>query len=476
MEKGILSVGIDIGTSTSKFIISFLKLGRISSHSSLPHYDIISRNVIYESEIISTPIKSSDEIDTESLSKWIEIEYKKANIRMEEIKSGAVIITGETAIKKNADALLHYLAGHSGDFVVAIAGASLEAILAGKGSGASEHSNYNKGTIANIDIGGGTANVAFFQNGDAIGMITFHVGGRLIEINHHGKILRVSPALNPWLEERGHDVKEGQKISFPSLKKIIKELCSEMLDVLSGRLSITELQTLVHSTSLDKLPKIDKVMISGGVGYLMKEKPPSTFQELSTYNDIGPLLATELLGQLKNYPFEVEAPTQTTRATVIGAGMQSTEISGSTIYLNKDALPLRNVPVMTVNLTEENNIEEIISNSFLNGKEIYGEQEDLPFAIYIVGLEYHSYSFIKKLAQVLSSLYISIFPTATSLVIICENDMAKALGQSIQLVVKSTIAIICIDQIAITQGDYIDIGQVVNETMVPVVVKTLAFS
>jgi ethanolamine utilization protein EutA len=118
------SVGIDIGTSTSKFMVSELTLGRVSSHFALPHFDIIERKVTYISEIIATSLKNEDVIDLTSLVTWLEKEYHEAGVSLTEIKSGALIITGETAIKKNADALIHYLAERSGDFVVAIAGAS----------------------------------------------------------------------------------------------------------------------------------------------------------------------------------------------------------------------------------------------------------------------------------------------------------------------------------------------------------------
>ncbi|MCK9911278.1 ethanolamine ammonia-lyase reactivating factor EutA, partial [Microbacteriaceae bacterium K1510] len=104
-------------------------------------------------------------------------------IKQSDIKSGAVIITGETATKRNAQQIVHLLAERSGDFVVATAGADLEGVLAGKGSGAEARSKQIHGIIANIDIGGGTANIAFFHRGKAIGTVTFHVGGRLIRID-----------------------------------------------------------------------------------------------------------------------------------------------------------------------------------------------------------------------------------------------------------------------------------------------------
>ncbi|MCK9905503.1 ethanolamine ammonia-lyase reactivating factor EutA, partial [Frankia sp. Cpl3] len=149
-------------------------------------------------------------------------EYEKAGIKQSDIKSGAVIITGETATKRNAQQIVHLLAERSGDFVVATAGADLEGVLAGKGSGAEARSKQIHGIIANIDIGGGTANIAFFHRGKAIGTVTFHVGGRLIRIDQHGFIHYISPAIQPWLRQNGYHLQEQQTTSYQTIADITR--------------------------------------------------------------------------------------------------------------------------------------------------------------------------------------------------------------------------------------------------------------
>ena len=51
------------------------------------------------------------------------------------LRTGAVIITGETARKENANEVLEALSDLAGDFVVATAGPDLESILAARGAG-----------------------------------------------------------------------------------------------------------------------------------------------------------------------------------------------------------------------------------------------------------------------------------------------------------------------------------------------------
>jgi ethanolamine utilization protein EutA len=66
--------------------------------------------------------------------------------------------------------------------------------------------------------------------------------------------------------------------------------------------------------------------------------------------------------------------------------------------------------------------------------------------------------------------------TGKPLVVVCENDVAKALGQAIQTKSVEPIALICIDSICVSDGDTIDIGKPVGDwDVLPVVVKTLIF-
>ena len=93
-------------------------------------------------------------------------EYLKAKIQPHQVTTGAVIITGETAKKKNADAILSSLSGLAGDFIVSVAGPRLESMISGKGSGAAQYSRSHFATVSNVDIGGGSVNCAVFRSGN----------------------------------------------------------------------------------------------------------------------------------------------------------------------------------------------------------------------------------------------------------------------------------------------------------------------
>ena len=61
-------------------------------------------------------------------------------------------------------------------------------------------------------------------------------------------------------------------------------------------------------------------------------------------------------------------------------------------------------------------------------------------------------------------------------VLVIENDMAKALGYALRGTLGEGRKIVSIDGIKVENGDYIDIGKPLsNGRVLPVVIKTLVF-
>ena len=84
--------------------------------------EVTNREVIYKSNIYFTPLTRDDEIDSEQVAYIISMEYENAGMTPDMLGSGAVIITGESAKKRNARM-------------------DLESLLPGKGSGAALSQN-----------------------------------------------------------------------------------------------------------------------------------------------------------------------------------------------------------------------------------------------------------------------------------------------------------------------------------------------
>lgn len=168
MTETILSVGIDLGTSTTQLILSELEIQNMASSFTVPRIVISDKRIIFRSEILFTPILADNLIDVEAIRDFVTKEYANAGIKKEEIGMGAVIITGETARKDNASNVLDAMSGFAGDFVVATAGPDLESIIAGKGAGAHTYAKENNTSVVNLDIGGGTTNLSLFDRGNSL--------------------------------------------------------------------------------------------------------------------------------------------------------------------------------------------------------------------------------------------------------------------------------------------------------------------
>ena len=134
MRETLRSVGIDIGTSTTQLVISHLTLENRASPFTVPRVAITGRDIVYRGGIHFTPLRSDTVIDATGVRAIVAGEYEKAGLRREEVETGAVIITGETARKENAREVLSALSEFAGDFVVATAGPDLESILAARGA------------------------------------------------------------------------------------------------------------------------------------------------------------------------------------------------------------------------------------------------------------------------------------------------------------------------------------------------------
>ena len=122
MTGELLSVGLDLGTSTTQMVLSRLKLENQASAFAVPKVSITEKEVVYRSKVHFTPLLSDTRIDAAGVRAIVEEEYRKAGVSREDLQTGAVIITGETARKENAREVLEALAGLAGDFVVATAG------------------------------------------------------------------------------------------------------------------------------------------------------------------------------------------------------------------------------------------------------------------------------------------------------------------------------------------------------------------
>src|SRR3989442_6782093 len=163
-EIRLVSVGVDIGSSTSHLVFSRLVLERLDNR-----YVVSERKVIHESEVLLTPFieNATDDvtIDAAALGVFIDRQYALARIDPKAIDTGALILTGVAVRRSNARAIGDLFAREAGKLVAVSAGDSLETIMAAYGSGAVGRSIRHKATVMNVDVGGRTSEIAPWSKG-----------------------------------------------------------------------------------------------------------------------------------------------------------------------------------------------------------------------------------------------------------------------------------------------------------------------
>src|SRR5438477_7302181 len=181
-EIVVLSVGVDIGSSTSHLVFSRIVLERLDSR-----YVVTTRETFYESDILLTPYTEEETIDAEKLGAFIHKQYDFAKVQPDEIDTGALILTGVAVRRRNARAIADLFAAQTGKLVAVSAGDSLETVMAAYGSGAAARSIRDGCVVMNVDVGGGTSKIAVCADGKVVDLTAVDVGARLVCLEPDGK-------------------------------------------------------------------------------------------------------------------------------------------------------------------------------------------------------------------------------------------------------------------------------------------------
>lgn len=469
----IHSVGIDIGTTTTQMIFSKLVLVNRASASRVPHYEFAERQIVYVSPIIFTPIDKTGQINQQALSQFILAQYPAAGLTVEQVESGAIIITGETSKTNNARETIMQLAARLGDFVVATAGAHLESVIAGKGSGAYAYSQAENCRVLNVDIGGGTTNYVVFEAGRVIDTACLNVGGHLIETDEQGHIQKCHAPAKKLCEALFGASVDVLALDATQLDILIKHMATLIVEVLQGNPS-THAKQLLMTDSLRANHRYDAVFLSGGVGECFYH--PKAISAHFSFRDIGPILANKLRQHPYMANLPVYKPKQTIHATVIGAGAYTLSLSGSTVWMSMKHLPIRNVPVLHTHtawhhLTAQKLAEEWIMA--VKRADIVADKDFFALALPTdLPVRYRDVKMVVEALQLFSQgQNKSLLP----LVVVAEQDIGKVLGMELQPHMQHRELAI-IDEVKTQSGDYIDIGQpFFNGSTIPLTIKSLAF-
>lgn len=460
----LTSVGIDIGSSTSHLMFSRLLIGYPSLLQRKPI--VVEREVIARSRILLTPFSGDWNIEAEPLKRLVNATFEEAGLTREEIDTGAVIITGEAARRENAAKIAKLFADETGKFVCATAGPTLETIMAAHGSGAVLASREQGVTLLNIDVGGGTTKVSLIEDGRIRATTAVNIGARLVAHDGAESITRLEKAGRRFLAAVGQNIGLGATVSHSLRQLLASRMAQALFEALTeGKQPWDEFYV---GGRLGELPKIDGILFSGGVSEYIYGR------EERGFGDLGPYLGREIRKQADRRGFSIWDAGEGIRATVIGASQYTVQLSGETIFIpDTMQLPARNLRVFVAHVDWEAPVSEraeVAVRKVLTDRD--AEVRESPFVLAFSTPAFVGYGAVQELAEGIDRALAAVPITDRPAALVFVQNVGQVIGG--MLSAKWNMP--CIDEVSLTELDFIDVGEVVEgEGFVPVVIKSLAF-
>src|SRR3984957_20500945 len=479
-SHSFLSVGIDIGSSTSHISISRLVIRRDSASLST-EFIVTERETLHASPVWLTPYRQSGElIDTDRIRLLIEDEYKAAGFAPADIDTGALVITGEALKKANAENIARMVAGWSGRFVCVSAGPMHEGLLAAHGSGSVALSGASASTVVNVDIGGGTTKISVVTNGTVTHIESVSVGARLVAFDDdtdNAAIIRWEQPAAVLAPQLGIAGGPGRTMPVADRRRMAGLMADVLLGIVTGAGHHADLRDrLLVATDGKKIPPvacIDDLLFSGGVSESLE--PDASPRR----DDLGALFATALRQRMTAIGLEakVRPAAQRIRATVLGASQFSVQASGQTVYVSDaGVLPVRGLRAVEVDARGALTDDSVrASLGRLDRQEWTG---DLAAVIRVDVPTSHAALF--RVASVLARVAGESRAGGTAdggpLYIVLRADVARALGRILKEEVRWPGPVVVVDGIEVSSLDHLDIGVPLGHTgALPVTVTSLQF-
>lgn len=315
--------------------------------------EFAQQKVLYRSRLEFTPF-ASDQIDARAVACLIDGWLRDSGVPPTDFTAGGAIITGLAAQKRNVATIKALVKERVSDTLFATADdPCLESWLSFMGNCLAVSRIHPDAYYLNLDIGGGTTNLALGRNGEVIGTGCLFAGARHVQVEPGTyRLIALSSYALQLLHALKLDKTIGDSLAPNELGAILDFYVKLIAAAVAG-----DGDTLATAPFRDHLqisfalpPGVEPVItFSGGVGELLYQHQrglplPGT----TAFGDLGIDLALRLAqssffsGRLSSY-----TPPSCGHATVLGMCLFGTEISGTTLYLpNPGLLPLADLPIL----------------------------------------------------------------------------------------------------------------------------------
>lgn len=463
MGNAVKLIGLDFGTTSSSAVIASAQLlhNRVSGRTELSQVQ-----ECYRSDIVFTPLRD-DRIDEAKVKDYLDTWLAAGEVRPEELFGGGALLTGLTAQKDNAASLLRLIRQRLGDALIATADdPCLESWLAFMGSCADLSRAHSHRLICNLDIGGGTTNLALGQAGEVLRTGCLFVGARHIQVVPGTyRMVKLSSYARALLDRLGIDKQVGASLSEPEVHAVLEFYLRLIQGSLAGTSDVFE-DPIARQHQQVPLPmqregKQVVVTLSGGVGELVyAHREGQSWPTTTAFGDLGIDLARRIVDSgLWADDLKTFVPSGRGRATVYGLLRHATHISGSTVFLaDPEILPLTDLPILgSVSTTstdaEIRSLVNLVRRSPQGG--CIRIMLALPNAATVGELG-------KRIAQVLRD---ERFPPRHPLVLFVAENLGKVLGNYVTAWGKSPLQLVVVDELTVPDAQYARIGRVQNQVL-----------
>jgi ethanolamine utilization protein EutA len=464
MGATVQLLGLDFGTTTSSAAVAAAQMSR--NHVT-GRADLSQLRETYRSEAVFTPFTVNG-LDLDRLREQLDSWIAAGAVRPEKLFGGGALLTGLVAQQHNARHLVGLVRERVGEALIATADdPRLESWLAFMAGAAGISRAHSERFVVNLDIGGGTTNVALGKAGDVLATGCWFVGARHVQV-HPGtyRIVRLSPFARQLFVHLQIDKGPGDSMTLPEVDAIVAFYAGVLRSILAGDSAhLNDPIVRAHEQVAFQLPPEAAnpiVTLSGGVGELVNAhgqgKPwPFTTQ----YGDLGIDLAQRLAAAPDwSDQWRQHVPPQAGHATLFGLLLHTTQISGSTVFLPRpDDLPLRDMPILgSISTTASEghclHLLDLVRRSPTGGC-IRAETGQQPNDVRSLG---------RMVAEALRRLS---FPPGLPLVVFVRENVGKVLGQYITEWGNLPVHLVVIDEIAVRDAQFAQVGRV-TEQVVPV--------
>jgi ethanolamine utilization protein EutA len=340
MRDRVTLVGLDFGTTTSSAAIASAE---IVCNSRTGRMELTRVQPVYQPEPVFTPF-AGEMLDEARLSEYL-VRWL-AHVDYREVFGGGALVTGLAAGRSNASLVARQTRRFLQDAVIAVANdPCLESWLAFMGNCAELSRANPDRPIINLDIGGGTTNIALGRAGEVHRTGSYFVAARhvIVEPGCY-RITGLSHQARQLLNQLQVDKDLGDELAEHEVLAIVDWYLGLLQAVVTGTVDRpSDSVVRLHQQTAFDLPAdltSAAVTLSGGVGQLVyQHMQGARWPSTTAYGDLGIDMAKRIL----ETPFWRDrlsefAPLALGRATVYGLLRYSTQVSGSTLYLRDPTL------------------------------------------------------------------------------------------------------------------------------------------